>query len=202
MLSIGVDYTPGQWKICVVDQGQPTELHTFAVASEVLAFVSQICALYPEPTIVLSLDVATPFSALQAFTDEQLDRLAQRYHPTPAFPEVREVLQALRRLSLRSYCAPSVEYLPTVPLYRRLMRPVLGTANEVCAVVALLQHMREQEAPWPEMNFLYVNTGENGTCALVLKDGQLINGIGILQGSSLLAASGYLETLEIGRAHV
>lgn len=195
-ISIGVDYTPEQWRVCGVDQGKPVELHTFATAGELLALVRQICALYPEPTIVVSLEVTTPFSALPALTDEQIDRLVRRYHPTQAFIEAREVLRSLRSMSMRSYCAPSVEYLPTVPLYRRLMRPALGTANEVCATVALLHHMREQDASWPEMNFFTVNASENGSCALVIKDGEIINGIGTLQGSSLPAAYRYLTELE------
>ena len=195
-VSIGLDYAPGQWKVCCVDQGKPVEFHAFSAVEDLLAWVNGICALYPEPTIVLSLDVTTPFSALPTLTGEQVDKLLQRYHPTPAFAEMRVALQNLRSISIRSYCAPSVEYLPAVPLHRRLMRPALGTANELCAVVALLHHMREQEAFWPEMNFLYVNASESGVCALVLQDGQVINGIGTLQGTSLPTAYGYLAMLE------
>lgn len=195
-VSIGVDYTPGQWKACRVEQGRPVELHTFPQIDELLAAVRQMCAHYPEPTIVISLDVATPFSALSAFTEEQLDRVSQRYHPIPAKVEIKTAFKALHSMSIRSYCAPSVEYLPTVPLHRCLMRPALGTANEVCASVALLHYMCEQQASWTEMNFLYVNAGENGTCALAVVDGQIVNGIGTLQGSSVPVAYGYLATLE------
>jgi predicted butyrate kinase (DUF1464 family) len=195
-VSIGVDYVPGRWRACCVDQGKLMECHTFSAVDDLQAWVNGICALYPEPTIVLSLDVTTSFSALPALTGEQVDKLLQCYHPTPAFIEVNAALHCLRSISARSYCAPSVEYLPTVPLHRRLLRPALGTASEVCAVVALLHHMREQEAAWPEMNFLYVNAGESGVCTLVLKDGQIINGIGTLQGTSLPAAYRYLALLE------
>lgn len=194
-IHIGIDYIPGQWRVCSVEQGR-AEFQTCATSGELQSLLSQVCALYPEPTLVVSLDVTTPLRALATLTDEQLERLAQRYHPAPAFPEVRETLLALRAMSTRSYCAPSAEYLPTIPLYRRLMRPALGSANEVCAVVALLHNMRTQEASWPEMNFFYVNVGEHGSCVLVLKDGQIINGIGTLQGSSLLSAYGYLAKLE------
>lgn len=195
-IRIGIDYFPEQWRVCGVEQGKAVELHTLAETGELLTLVRQMCALYPEPTIVLSLDVSTPFRALAELTDEQIDRLVQRYHPAPAFTEIREVLRALRSMSARVYCAPSVEYLPTVPLYRRLMRPALGSANEVCAAVALLHHMREQEAPWPEMNFFCVNARENGSCALVIKDGEIVNGLGVLQGSALPSAYGYLADLE------
>lgn len=194
--SLGIDYTSGQWRICRVEQGQAAELHVFGNTDEMLATLRQLCAQYPEPTIVVSLDVATPFVALSTLNDEQLERLVQRYHPTLAFIEVKAALQALRALSLSSYCAPSVEYLPTVPLHRYLMRSALGSAREVCAVVALLHFMRGQQAAWEEMNFFCVDAGENGTCVLVIVNGQVVNGIDTLQGSSLSAAYAYLAGVE------
>jgi predicted butyrate kinase (DUF1464 family) len=195
-VSIGVDYTSEHWRIGSIEQGREVEFHSCSTVDELRALLSQICALYPEPTIVVSLDVTAPFSALSTQTDEQVDRLVQWYRPAPASTEIRQVLQLLRWLSSRSYCAPSVEYLPTVPLYRRLMRPALGTAREVCSVITLLHHMCEQEASWPEMNFFVANASESGICLLVVKDGQIINGIGTLQGSSLPVSYGYLATLE------
>jgi predicted butyrate kinase (DUF1464 family) len=195
-VSIGIDYTQGQWRVCRVEQGQLAEFRLFGSVEEMLVVVRQLCAQYPEPTIGISLDVATPFVSLPTLSDEQLERLVQRYHPTPAFIEVKAGLQALRTLSLRAYCAPSVEYLPTVPLHRFLMRPTLGSAREVCAVVALLHHMNEQQASWGEMNFFCINASENSTCVLVIVNGQIVNGIDPLQGSSLPAAYGYLASLE------
>jgi hypothetical protein len=190
-LSIGVAYTPGQWKVCVVDQGQPTELHTCTTPSTLLDLVTQICARDPEPTLVLSLPANSPFCALRNITVEQQERL------TGALPvEVGEVLQSLRALSAQSYCAPAVAYLPVVSLARRLIRPDLGSANEVCAVIALLHHMRSQEAPWTEMNFLCVRASRDGSSILVVQGGQIINGIGTLQGSSQEAAHRYLTALE------
>lgn len=194
--SLGIDYTPGQWRVCRVEQGQVAELHLFGNADEMLALTHQLCAHYPEPTIVVSLDVATPFVTLSTLNDEPLEHLVQRYHPTPAFLEVKAALQALRALSLRSYCAPSVEYLPTVPLHRYLMRPALGSARKVCAVVALLHFMREQQASWEEMNFFCVDAGENGTCVLVIVNGQVVNGIDTLQGSALPAVYAYLASAQ------
>ncbi len=195
-VSIGIDYAQGQWRVCRGEQGQAVELHQFESAEGMLATVRRLCAQYPEPTIVMALDVSTPFVPLSLLSDEQLERLVQQYHPTPAFAEIKAALQVLSALTSRGYCAPSVEYLPTVPRHRRLMRPALGTARQVCAVVALLHHMREQEAAWVEMNFFYLNAGESGTCALVISDGQIVNGIDPLSGSALAVSYGYLALAE------
>ncbi len=195
-LHIGIDYQPDQWRVCIIGHNEAPELHTLGTAREVLTAISAVCTRGAIPTLIVSLDVTTPFLSMQSMNDGQLDRLVQRYHPTPMASEVSEVLQELRAMHIHSYCAPSVEYLPTLPAHRRLMRPTLGTANELCALLALLQHMREQEAIWQEMNFLYVNASSTGVCILVIKGGQVVNGIGTVQGSSFSAASGYLEMLE------
>lgn len=196
-ISIGIDCTPGHWRVCRVEQGQLAEYYQFGTAGEMLVVVRQLCARYPEPTIVVALNVAAPFILIATLSDEQLERLVRRYHPTPLFNELIVVLQSLRTLSSHSYCAPSVEYLPAVPLHRLLMRPILGSAGDVCAAIALLHYMREQQASWEEMNFFCINVGEHGTSVLVLIDGQVVNGIDVLQGSSWLAASGYLASLGI-----
>jgi predicted butyrate kinase (DUF1464 family) len=192
-ISIGIDYTPGQWRVCSIESGRQAEFQLCTTARQMQTLVSQVCALYPEPTIVVSCQVATAFHGLATLTEAQIDHLAMHVWPASTCAEVKEVLQAVRSLSLRSYCAPSVEYLPTLPAYRRLLRPALGSASEVCAVVALLQHMREQEASWPEMNFFYINAGEGGTCVLVIQEGQIVNGIGQVQGSQRPAARASLE---------
>jgi predicted butyrate kinase (DUF1464 family) len=194
--SIGIDYTPGQWKVCQVERGQTTALHVFNRADDMLETMRQLCAHYPEQTIAVSLDVSTPFLPLSTLSDEQLEALVQRYHPTPAFLEVTAALRALRALSSRSYCAPSVEYVPTVPLYRYLLRPALGNARELCVVATLLHYMCEQRASWEEMNFFCVNASESGTSVLVVVNGQVVNGIDVLQGSTLPVAYAYLADLE------
>lgn len=179
-VSIGVDYTSGQWKSCVIDRGHLTELRAFSSSDELLEFVDRICTLYPEPTLGVSLDLALPFCPLQNLSDEQF-LLRDLFGDTVS--EQGIILQRLSTLSLHSYCVPSVAYLPTMPLARRLLRVSPGSPREVCAVIALLHHMRAQEASWVEMNFFYLHADERGTCALVLKEGQIIDGIGILRGS-------------------
>lgn len=195
-MSIGVDYTPGQWRVCCVEQDRGIGFYSCATVDELQSVVQRLSASSPQPAIVIALDVMAPFSLLALLKEEQLDQLLQRYHPSPTRLEVRHALEILRSLSPQSYCAPSVDALPTVPLYRRFMRPSLGNARDLCAIVALLHHMHMQEAAWPEMNFFYINASESGTCVIVIEDGQVSNGIGTLQGSSLPAAYSHLAVLE------
>src|SRR5579883_1848515 len=123
-ISIGIDWRPGQWRVCRVEQGQVAAVDRYEAGEEMLEAVRQLCARYPEPTIIVALDGVTPFGALSALDDNQLARLLRRYQPVQAFlNELSAVLRTLRSLSSQSYCAPSVEYLPTVPRPRVLMRP-------------------------------------------------------------------------------
>lgn len=191
-VSIGIDYMAGQWKSCVVDQGRLTELHTFVSLEELLTSIGQLCTIYPEPAIGVSLDLPLPFSTLKDLADGQSTHLLSRLVPTV---ELCAIWESLSTLSFHGYCAPAAAYLPTIPLARRLLRPSLGNARDICIVIALLHHMRSQDASWQEMNFFYVNASKHNTSILVLKDGQIINGIGTLQGSSSSVALDYLKEL-------
>lgn len=180
----------------MVDQGCFMEHYLVSTAGEALASMNQLCTLYPEPTIVVALDGQGPLQIVSAMTDEQLEGLVAGYSSSVSFETCKELLEAFRSLSLHTYCAPSVAYLPSVPRYRLLLRPSLGSARELCMIVALLHHMRGQDAVWQEMNFLSLHAGKQGISALVLKDGQIINGLGLLQGTSQALARDYLRTLE------
>ncbi len=199
-ISIGVDYVGGQWRYCVIDQGNLSELHTFADAGTLLTALNQTCTLYPEPGLVLALNAQTPLRALSTLTEPQLVRLLREDAAAFAFPADLAAMQTLYALSIQSYCAPAVAYLPTVPAYRRLLRAALGDAGEVCTVVALLHHMREQGAGWQEMNFIYLHLSERGICALVVQDGRIVNGIARLQGSGQTTAHAQLRDLEYTEA--
>src|SRR5271165_371871 len=130
-VSIGIDYVSGQWKSCIIDQGHLTEFRAFVTTNELLTFIDQECSFYPEPSIVVSLDALTPFSALRALSAEQIRKSLQNSTSASTLSEISEMLSALCLLSLHSYCAPSVAYLPTVPPHRRLLRSWLGSSREV-----------------------------------------------------------------------
>lgn len=182
MVHIGVAYEPEQWRVCCVERGKATELQLCEQTDAMLTAVRRLCTQYPEPTIVLALDVSMPFMSLAALNEAHLEQLLQPVYSTSARIQIKAALQALRAFSLHSYCAPAVAYLPTLPPHRLLMRSALGSPRAVCTIVALLHHMREQQAVWGEMNLFCVNIGERNTAVLVVVDGQVVNGIETLHG--------------------
>jgi predicted butyrate kinase (DUF1464 family) len=82
------------------------------------------------------------------------------------------MLRALRDSGLPIVFLPGVIHLPTVPAHRKLNKVDLGTADKLCvAALALAQHNRDEPA-------LVVEFGSAFTAMVVLKDRQIVDGLG------------------------
>jgi predicted butyrate kinase (DUF1464 family) len=81
-------------------------------------------------------------------------------------------VRALRDSGLPVVFLPGAIHLPTVPAHRKLNRIDLGTADKLCvAALALAQHNRDEPA-------LVVEFGSAFTALVVLKDRQVVDGLG------------------------
>lgn len=84
--------------------------------------------------------------------------------------------RALRDSGLPVVFLPGVIHLPTVPAHRKLNKIDLGTADKLCvAALALAQHNRDGPA-------LVVEFGSAFTALVVLKDRQVVDGLGGTSG--------------------
>ena len=82
------------------------------------------------------------------------------------------MVRALRDSGLPVVFLPGVIHLPTVPVHRKLNKVDLGTADKLCvAALALAQHNSSEPA-------LVVEFGSAFTALLVLKDKQIVDGLG------------------------
>ena len=82
------------------------------------------------------------------------------------------MVRALRDSGLPVVFLPGVIHLPTVPAHRKLNRIDMGTADKLCvAALALWQHDRDEPAA-------VVEFGSAFTAILVLKDRQIVDGLG------------------------
>ena len=176
-VSLGVSYSMRNGKTCLVENGQVLEFHSFLDPVALRTYLEHTCTLYPEPTIVVSTDLETPFTNLVNISRTCLeDMLLPRYTPEQK-DSLLDFLIDIKYSNINSYFAPSVKYLSTLPQYRRLMRESFGTPNHVCAVASLLSQLRAREAAWSEMNFLCLEVNANFRNILVVENGQIINGI-------------------------
>jgi predicted butyrate kinase (DUF1464 family) len=86
-------------------------------------------------------------------------------------------VRALRDSGLPVVFLPGVIHLPTVPVHRKLNKVDLGTADKLCvAALALAQHNRNEPA-------LAVEFGSAFTALVVLKDKQIVDGLGGTSGA-------------------
>jgi predicted butyrate kinase (DUF1464 family) len=172
-LSIGIDYKVGNWRTCLTENGQTLELSTFTDARSAYSYVERICAYYPEPIIGLSSQSGTSFVSLSA----QIQHAINGEEET-AQKDLQDFLRATNAINLKGYNLPAIKYLPSVPHYRRLKQRHMGTSDRLCSVATLLYRMRQQEATWPEMRFLYLEVGPTSHSITVIKDGCIVDGIG------------------------
>jgi predicted butyrate kinase (DUF1464 family) len=182
-LSVGIDFDENNWKICMLEHGEVLELRSFVNPSAALAYVERYCVLYPELTIVAATaGFESPFTPLHTLG---IPPSAEMHADSDAEQQAfgaKDFLIAIGNMNLNSYNAPSVKYLPTVSLHRKLMRPHLGASNSLCATAALLYGLRKREAAWPEMRFLCVKVDQDTKSILVVEDGRIVNGISDMPG--------------------
>jgi predicted butyrate kinase (DUF1464 family) len=176
-LSIGVSCGRENWKTCLMENGQALERNSFVDSVAARAYLEHTCTLYPEPTIVLSSDLSTPFTRLVTVPKTCLEEMIPRHYTSEQRETLQELLIAIGYRNINSYFAPSVRYLSSMPPHRKLMRENLGTANNLCAVAALLKQLRAREAEWSEMNFLCLEVDHNSRSILVVEDGRIVNGM-------------------------
>jgi predicted butyrate kinase (DUF1464 family) len=160
-----------------MENGQPLELNSFVDSVVARAYLEHTCTLYPEPTIVLSSDLTTPFTRLVAVSNTSLEEMIPRHYTAEQGETLQKLLIAIGYRNINSYFAPSVKYLSSMPPHRKLMRENLGTANNLCAIAALLKQLRARDAAWSEMNFLCLEVDPNFRSILVVEDGRIVNGM-------------------------
>lgn len=183
---IGVDRNEEGIYTCLMEEGQVLEVCTFTDISAALSYMNYLCALYPEPVIAISSDLNTFFAPVHAIREQEWDAMlstdslktCQSFHE-----QTKEFLKAIGSASLHSYIIPGTAHVNSVPLYRRLIRAHMGTSSSLCAIATILYRMREQEATWSEMRFLYLEVGQQTKTIVVVEDGVVVNGVatGVLQ---------------------
>lgn len=172
-LSIGIEYTMDVWKTCLMEDGYPVELHTFSNAKDTLSYIEQLCMIYPDPIITIT--------SASTITDQPLSSANEQGVLIPEAERqvmsLEELVRAMEAINSKSFPAPELNTLTTIPRYRKLSRGDMGSAATLCAVAALLHRMRQQEASWTEMRFLYLEVDRRSRSIVVIKDGQVVDGI-------------------------
>ncbi|MDQ2715196.1 MAG: DUF1464 family protein [Chloroflexota bacterium] len=177
-LTIGVDYDVASWKTCVMENGCVVDLSSFANPAAMLTSIEHACARDPEPCIALAMGLGAPLVPPGQLTEQQRSQMLPASWDEQSRLAAYGFLIDITSLNVSSFALPGVRHLPAVPAYRKLRHLDMGSAAKVCSIVLLLQRLREREAAWSEMRFLFLEAHTYARSVLVIEDGQIINGIG------------------------
>jgi Protein of unknown function (DUF1464) len=177
-ICVGVDYAHEHWKVCVAENGVIVECVAFEYEAGLLTYLERLCSWYPEIILMLATSLETPFTPLHIFLAQHSSVGRSDYAIAQTLALSRKFLLSVSELSCHSHVLPSVKFLPYVPAYRLLMRPRMGSARMVCLAVLLLYHMRQREATWDELNFIFLKLEQGAYHLLVVKNGQIVDGTG------------------------
>ncbi|GCE16405.1 DUF1464 family protein [Dictyobacter kobayashii] len=165
---IGIDYTDTGAKICLTEDDALLEWRHFQDPIALQTYLQRACASY----LVVSIAVAIPGETELVSLD---NRPVDQWKIAPAY---KDFLSLLPSLSPQSYILPSIRYLPTIAAHRRLLRADFGSSATLCRIASLLYQMRKQDAPWSELTFHHLELLNNAYRLAVIKNGQLIDGVG------------------------
>ncbi len=95
-----------------------------------------------------------------------------------------EILRLIKAEPTKAVIVPGVKHLPTVPIYRKINKIDMGTADKLCtAVVGIRDQIETYQYKPEETNFIMVEIGYGFTAVLAIENGQIIDGIG---GSNIM----------------
>jgi predicted butyrate kinase (DUF1464 family) len=101
------------------------------------------------------------------------------------------LVQAFCQSSLPVVFLPGVIHLPTVPVYRKVNRIDLGTADKLCvAALALRQRCRERGLALQDYTGCVLELGSAFTACLVVEQGQVVDSVGGTSGPAGWQGSG------------
>ena len=177
MLSAGIDWQAGTWKIALWDEARAADLHAFAHVSHLWEFIQETRLVSAAIPIVLPSGFGIPVTRARDLLDRDIREIA--LESLPAGPEsLGNFLGEARRRIPWAFCIPAVKLLPTLPLHRKRNRFDLGTADMLCIAAWLFHSLERTGRDGAALAFLLINVGPAGRALLAVQAGRITDGIG------------------------
>jgi hypothetical protein len=176
-VSIGIDYSGTEWKLCLLEDGRTTDCQRFIDEKDAVNWLFHICALYSDLTLGFSSYLDCALNPLFALSGHELQSLFPSSNQHSLDHSLLDFLSSLSSFSHNSYSLPSLNYLPTIPPHRLLFHPSMGSPTILCSIATLLYRMRQSQAAWTEMRFLCLEIGPWTSTISVVQDGLVIDGL-------------------------
>ena len=177
MLSAGIDWQAGTWKIALWDEARVADLHAFARVSHLWEFLEETRLVSAAIPIVLPSGFGIPVTRARDLLDRDIQEIA--LESLSAGPEsLGNFLAEARRRIPWAFCIPAVKLLPTLPLHRKRNRFDLGTADMLCIAAWVLHSLERTGRDCAALTFLLMDVGSAGRALLAVQAGRITDGIG------------------------
>ncbi|WP_456468822.1 DUF1464 family protein [Archaeoglobus sp.] len=90
---------------------------------------------------------------------------------------LRNLVKIAKERDVNLYTVPAVIHLPTVPVWRKMNRIDLGTADKLCSTVLAVAKLSEEEEI-TKLNFILAEIGEGFNAFIAVKNGRIVDGMG------------------------
>jgi len=178
MWTLGVDYGTGSWKMALLEDGAPRDLVALATMDEAVAYVRQRWEERPGLPITLPSGFGVPLMRLSEAGPAELFAMSLR-KGDPAGDGLGLFLRRLQVAGVDGYCPPAVKLLPSAPRWRTFNRVDMGTSDKLCAAAYLIELLRRRDGvAYADLSFLSLEVGYAFTCWLVVRQGQIVDGVG------------------------
>ncbi|MEO0083804.1 MAG: DUF1464 family protein [candidate division WOR-3 bacterium] len=168
------------------------------VAANPELLLSELKPYLPVDAIIGPSGYGLPLTKLANATEETLNQILPIEDKDTGGVSVNEgikqLFQKMKTMKLPVYFTPGVIHLPTVPVYRKLNKLDIGTADKLCCVaLAMKDQMQRLKIPANKTSFVLLEIGFGFTSAIAVKNGKVIDGLGGTSGFPGLLGSGHLD---------
>ncbi len=190
---LGVEFINNQ-EIKFLDKTIPSE----KVAKNPELLLSEIKPFLPVSAIIGPSGYGLPLTKLADASENEINQMLPMEEDDTGGVSVNEGIKRLfwkmKDMKLPVYFTPGVIHLTTVPVYRKLNRMDMGTADKLCCVaLAMKAQMKRLRIRGNQTSFILLEMGYGFTAAIAVKNGQVIDGLGGTSGFPGFLGTGSLD---------
>jgi len=186
---IGIDPGTKSWDFFGIDDNSvflDTSVLTKSLMKEPDKFFEILDGVGTFDLMVAPSGFGLPLKNIRDLTEDDMFQIVLKYEGE-AQKKIVGLGEILRRIKEENYpgvIVPGVKHLTTVPVYKKVNKIDLGTADKVCTAIVGIRDQIERYNTTPEnTNFIMIEIGYGFTAVLAIEKGQIIDGIG---GSNIM----------------
>jgi predicted butyrate kinase (DUF1464 family) len=195
--AVGIDPGTKTYGIVGLEDGNiilDTSIPTKNVVSDPNLVIDAINSIGEIDLLVAPSGMGVPLVKIEDLKEKHLFEMTLEKEIEGKITAISKVAKLLKKNGFKGYFIPAVKHLPTVPVYRKINKIDLGTADKVCsAILGIYDQSRELSVGYHETSFILIEMGSGFNAVLGIENGQIIDGIGGSLGGIGFLACGALD---------